>query len=52
MLKMEKIKKRISHNIASYKDPFKQHHFPQGDALNQTFEAWISYVRIWRKKKR
>jgi hypothetical protein len=48
---MEKFEKRMRQSIASYKAPFKQHNFPQGDALNQTFEAWTTYVRRWRKER-
>jgi len=44
--KMNEFEKRARKNIA-YKAHFKQNHFLQIDALNQTFEAWNTYVRIW-----
>jgi len=48
---MEKFEKLMWKSIASYKAPIQQHNFPQGDALNKTFEAHTTYVRRWRKQR-
>jgi hypothetical protein len=49
--KMEKFEHRMRQSIDSYISPFKQHHFPQGDVLNQTFETWTTHLKKSRTKK-
>jgi len=49
--KLEKFERRIDLSIASFKVPFEQHHFPQSDIINKTFEAWKAYIGKYGKEK-
>jgi len=49
--KLEKFDKWMSQSIVSYIAHFKQHNFPQGDALNQTFEIWKTSIDKYREEK-
>jgi hypothetical protein len=49
--KMEKYEKRISQSITSYKASLQQHTFSHGETISLDFEAWVAFVRKWRRER-
>jgi hypothetical protein len=49
--KLEKFERRIDLSIASFKVPFKQHHFPQSILSTKLLRRWKAYIGKYGKEK-